>query len=679
MKQLYVKLAAINIKSNRQFYLPYLLTGILSVAMFYLMMAMQDNPGLESLGGGADDIRMILTFGVAVVGVFVCIFLFYTNSFLMKRRKKELGVYNILGMEKKHIAKILFLEQLFTAAVTIAGGMAFGIVFNKLLEMILYRLTRLQGNIPFYISSTGCINTLKLFLLIYTATFLYNLMQIKLANPVELLHSTNTGEREPKTKLFLTLIGFAALGSGYYIAVTTTDAVSALTWFFGAVLLVIVGTYCLFTAGSIAFLKLLRRNKRFYYQTKHFTTVSGMIYRMKQNAVGLSNICILSTMVLVTVSTTVCMYLGVEDGMKSRYPSEIRVTAYYSALPENKLEIEQIARESLKESGRVVTGEKGYLGITTTAVCQGEEFSITGIGAGTDYDINDVTMLTLIPREDYMNYTGQEVDALAAGEAAIASFPAYEGERVTLEGTEYMIKQQCEFPKEDMDMISGYGNRYCYLILPDEAVLGNVFAVIQENKIETRVGPYITYRMEFDIDGTTKERLLAEQKLREKIADWEVKNGETSAGYQYSYMEAREENRESFYVLYGGLFFLGMFLGTLFLMVTVLIIFYKQISEGYEDKERYAIMEKVGMSNQEVRGAIRSQVLMVFFLPLAAAILHVCMAFPMIRMLLECLNLRNIPLFAGCVAGTSLVFGAIYLLVFLLTSRSYYKIVGNQV
>lgn len=679
MKRLYRKLAAINIKSNRQFYLPYLLTGILSVAMFYLMMAMQDNPGLESLGGGADDVKLILSFGVAVVGVFVSIFLFYTNSFLMKRRKKELGVYNILGMEKKHIAKVLFLEQLFTAAVTLAGGLTFGIVFNKLLEMILYRLTSLEGNIPFYISGTGCMNTLKLFLIIYTATFLYNLMQIKLANPVELLHSSNTGEREPKTKILMTLVGLATLGSGYYLAVTTTDAISALTWFFVAVLLVIVGTYCLFTAGSIALLKLLRRNKRFYYQTKHFTTISGMIYRMKQNAVGLSNICILSTMVLVTVSTTVCMYLGVEDGMKSRYPSEIAITTYYSGLPENKLEIAQVAEASLKESGRVITGQRGCLGVTTTAVCMGNEISVIGIGAGTDYSANDVTMLVMIPRADYMNYTGQEVAELAAGEVAIAAVPSYEGDKVTLEGTEYKVKQHCEFPEENTQEYLTMMEGICYLILPDEAALGNVFALLQENWNQTRAEPSITYSIGFDVDGNAEERLEAERALRQKILDWENESGEKSETYKYSYMEAREENRESFYVLYGGLFFLGMFLGTLFLMVTVLIIFYKQISEGYEDKERYAIMEKVGMSNQEVKQAIRSQVLMVFFLPLAVAILHVCVAFPMIRMLLECLSLTNMHLFMACVAGTSLVFGMIYLLVFLLTSRSYYRIVGNQV
>ena len=679
MIQLYRKLAAINMKSNRRFYLPYLLTGIVSVAMFYLVMAMQDNPGLSSLGGGAQDIRMILTFGVVVVGVFVSIFLFYTNSFLMKRRKKELGIYNILGMEKKHLAKVLLLEQLFTAAVTIAGGLAFGIVFHKLLEMILYRLTRIGANIPFYISGTGCMNTVKLFLLIYMATFLYNLMQIKLANPIELLHSKSTGEREPKTKLLLTLLGLVTLGAGYYIALTTTDAISALTWFFVAVLLVIVGTYCLFTAGSIALLKLLRRNKKFYYQTRHFTTVSGMIYRMKQNAVGLANICILSTMVLVTVSTTVCMYLGLEDSMRSVYPSEVNINAYYTALPEDKREVAKVAEEVLRESGRVVTGWREYLNMGTTVVCQEDRWTPVGVGAGTNYNISDVALFMAIPRADYVALTGQEVEPLADGEAAVAGTIPYEYDRVTIENIGYEVKQHCEFPEDDAEGYMTITQGMYYLIVPDEAAIGELFAAIEKNWKNERVDLYINYNMGYDIDGNAKEKLAVEGRLHEALLEWEQSGEEKSSGYQYAYMKGREENKQSFYTLYGGLFFLGMFLGTLFLMVTVLIIFYKQISEGYEDKERFAIMEKVGMSNAEVKAAIRSQVLLVFFLPLAAAVLHVCIAFPMITELLSALNMMNVSLFMACVGATAVIFGVIYLAVFLITSRSYYKIVGNQV
>lgn len=678
MNKLYVKLAAINIKNNRQFYLPYLLTGMMSVAMFYLMMAMHDNPGLSSLGGGADDIRLILAFGVIIVGVFVSIFLFYTNSFLMKRRKKELGVYNILGMEKKHIAKVLFLETLFTLAVALGGGFLFGITFNKLLEMILYRLTRLEASIPFCISWTGCVNSVKLFLAIYGAAFLYNMMQIKLANPVELLHSRNTGEREPKTKWLITLIGLVTLGAGYYIAVTTTDAISALTYFFVAVLLVIVGTYCLFTAGSIALLKLLRKNKKFYYQTTHFTTVSGMIYRMKQNAVGLANICILSTMVLITLSTTVCLYVGVEDSLNTRFEGEVSVTAYYKELPEDRTTLPERLTASLKESGRVLTGKKNYINIATTAVRRGNEFSTQDIGYDTDYDVNDVSYITFMTRDDYQNFSGETVEELGANEVVVVAYPAVEEDTIVVEGKEYQIRGHYEFAKEDVELVNGV----CYVILPDEAAFKEVHGIIKEN-FENRnvnlLNLYVNHRIVYDMDGTPEEKLAAEAALGTVIGNWETETREADSNFQHTYVEMRQQNADTFYSLYGGLFFLGMFLGSLFLMVAVLIIFYKQISEGYEDKERFAIMAKVGMSNDEIKRAIRTQVLMVFFLPLVTAIIHVCMAFPMVRKLLAVLNLTNIQLFVICMILTALVFGVIYLVVFLLTSRSYYKIVGNQV
>lgn len=671
MNTLYRKLAVTNIKNNRQFYQPYLLTGILSVAMFYLVTAMQDNPGWKEMQGGA-DVKLILGFGVVIVGVFVSIFLFYTNSFIIKRRKKELGVYNILGMEKKHLARVLFLEMMFTAAAALTGGLVLGLVFQKLMTMVLYRLIGISESISFYVSGPGCIHTFELFLLIYGAALLYNMMQIKLANPIELLHSANTGEREPKTKLLLTIIGLAALGAGYYIALNVENAINALTLFFAAVLLVIIGTYCIFTAGSIALLKLLRRNKKFYYQPKHFTTVSGMIYRMKQNAVGLANICILSTMVLVTVSTTVSMYLGIEALLDTVYPHEISATVYYTEMPKNEPELEQVVTDSLKASGRIVSAEPGYFGMTFTTLCKGNEMTVTGIGAGTNYDSSDVIMIKIMTAADYEIYSGQKVAELSKGEVAFAVSTGFAGEIINFEGTEYVVKESFQIEEESgwyASTVKGVG---C-LIVPDAETMQEIFLNVKSNWDSPNVKPSITYQFGIDIDGSAEEKLNAEAAMKEAAAVWESENGSEI------YMECKEEHRNSCHVLYGGLFFLGIFLGTLFLMVTVLIIFYKQISEGYEDKERFAIMEKVGMSNDEVKRAIRSQVLMVFFLPLAVAALHVGMAFPMITLILQTLSLMNTSLFAACVAGTELVFGIIYLLVFLLTSRSYYKIVGNQI
>lgn len=670
MRKLYVKLAAVNIRNNRQLYLPYLLAGVFSAAMFYLVQSIQDNPGLDQMRGGA-NVAVTLLLGVIIVGLFAAIFLFYTNSFIMKRRKRELSVYNILGMEKKHIAKVLFLEMLFTAAVTIGGGLAFGIVFGKLMTMLLYRMTGFNQSVPFTISLTGCHHTLVLFGCIYAVTLFYNFMQIKLSNPMELLHSANAGEREPKTKVLLAVIGAAALGGGYYLALTVADAVSAITMFFVAVLLVILGTYCLFTAGSIAVLKLLRKNKNYYYKSRHFTTVSGMIYRMKQNAVGLANICILSTMVLVTVSTTLCMYLGVEDALKWRFAHEVSVVSYYNAL----------AEASLKDSGRVLTGHSAMLNMSLTAVRTDDGFSVTGIGAGTDYSINDVVLLTILPKSDWENYTGETVGELERGEIALASSSSYEKGTLALDNEIYQVKQICAYPEAERDYLDDMADDSVFMIVPDRETLGQIFTELKQNWDEERVSLQIKYNMAFDIDGTAEEKVAAENALHSVISSYNDghPSDDTKDSYSRTYVECRAQNRDEYYSLNGGLLFIGLFLGAMFLMVTVLIIFYKQISEGYEDKERYAIMEKVGMSNAEVKRSIRTQILTVFFLPIGAAVLHVVMAFPMIKWILAAFSLNNTALFALCVAATALVFLLIYLLVFALTSRSYYKIVGNQV
>lgn len=459
------------------------------------------------------------------------------------------------------------------------------------------------------------------------------------------------------------------------------DAVSAITMFFVAVLLVILGTYCLFTAGSIAVLKLLRKNKNYYYKSRHFTTVSGMIYRMKQNAVGLANICILSTMVLVTVSTTLCMYLGVEDALKRRFAHEVSVVSYYNAMPEHPEEVDALAEASLKDSGRVLKGHSAMLNMSLTAVRTDDGFSVTGIGAGTDYSISDVVLLTILPKSDWENYTGETVGELGCGEIALAASSAYEKGTLALDNETYQVKQICAYPETDHDYLDDMADDSVFMIVPDREALGQIFTELKQNWDEERVSLQIKYNMAFDIDGTAEEKVAAENTLHAAITAYNDGHPSDDAKDSYSrtYVECRAQNRDEYYSLNGGLLFIGLFLGAMFLMVTVLIIFYKQISEGYEDKERYAIMEKVGMSNAEVKRSIRTQILTVFFLPIGAAVLHVVMAFPMIKWILAAFSLNNTALFALCVAVTALVFLLIYLLVFALTSRSYYKIVGNQV
>lgn len=664
---MYTKLAITNIKNNRQFYFPYLLTGIITVAMFYIMCALESNPGIQSMPG-AKDLGLILRLGIGVIGIFAVIFLFYTNSFIIKRRKKELGIYNILGMEKRHIAKILSKEAFFTAIIAIGGGLVTGVLFHKLACMLLYRMIGFNGGITFSFSKKGVMITAILFAIVYLLTYIYDLFQVQLANPIELLQSGNKGEREPKTKAIMAVLGVLCLGTGYFIAITTKNPIKALTLFFVAVILVIIGTYLLFTAGSIALLKILRRNKGYYYQTKHFTSVSGMIYRMKQNAVGLANICILSTMVLVAVSTTVSLYVGVEDIMKERYPNEINIRVYYDTGAPSEDSIAPIVEKSVKESGRKIRHEEDYLELYFAAIKDQGQYSLDKEKVKTAGD--RVSGFVVLTREDCKKKYNEEIPELAENEVALFTIKKTDMDTLVLENRSYHVKEIKQFQNtEDFETIADIMDEYYYVIVNDVQDMERLWQlqkdIYQENSSS------ISRQVRLDIDGDSEQKKECFENIKTALGPEQAK--------ARILIDSRQSSLDEFYQIYGGFLFLGLFLGILFLMITVLIIFYKQISEGYDDKERFSIMEKVGMSNDEVKATIRSQVRTVFFLPILMAAIHVGMAFPMIKRLLSLFGLSNTALFAGCMAGTILVFALIYLLVFLKTSKTYYKIVGEQV
>lgn len=664
---MYTKLAITNIKNNRQFYFPYLLTGIITVAMFYIMCALESNPGIQSMPG-AKDLGLILRLGIGVIGIFAVIFLFYTNSFIIKRRKKELGIYNILGMEKRHIAKILSKEAFFTAIIAIGGGLVTGVLFHKLACMLLYRMIGFNGGITFSFSKKGVMITAILFAIVYLLTYIYDLFQVQLANPIELLQSGNKGEREPKTKAIMAVLGVLCLGTGYFIAITTKNPIKALTLFFVAVILVIIGTYLLFTAGSIALLKILRRNKGYYYQTKHFTSVSGMIYRMKQNAVGLANICILSTMVLVAVSTTVSLYVGVEDIMKERYPNEINISAYYDTGAPAEDSIAPIVEKSVKESGRKIRHEEDYLELYFAAIKDQGQYSLDKEKVKTAGD--RVSGFVVLTREDCKKKYNEEIPELAENEVALFTIKKTNMDTLVLENRSYHVKEIKQFQNtEDFETIADIMDEYYYVIVND--VQDMEFLWQLQKEIYQENSSSISRQVRLDIDGDSEQKKECFENIKTALGPEQAK--------ARILIDSRQSNLDEFYQIYGGFLFLGLFLGILFLMITVLIIFYKQISEGYDDKERFSIMEKVGMSNNEVKATIRSQVRTVFFLPILMAAVHVGMAFPMIKRLLSLFGLSNTALFAGCMAGTILVFALIYLLVFLKTSKTYYKIVGEQV
>lgn len=660
MNHLYCRLAITNLKNNRRFYLPYILMGMVSVIMFYSMRAILGNEGLESLRGST-SLKAVLTVGLIIIGICVFIFMFYANSFVMKRRKKELGVYNILGMEKKHIAKVLAWEAVILYTVSILGGLIVGIVFNKLLTMFLYKLTGLSERIPFYVSGWGCLQTAELFGVIYISMLLYNFMQVKLANPIALLHGSNAGEREPKAKWLSALLGIACIAIGYYLAITTKDIINAVNMFFVAVVLVIGGTYELFMAVSIVFLKLLKRNKSYYYKTSHFISVSGMLYRMKRNAVGLASICVLSTMVLVMVSTTVCLYVGVEDALDSEFKKEIMLSIYLDSVPDDEVKnyvIEQIEILAKKQD-RILTGVSEYTEVVFATHNKGNAVEIYD-NDDPSYDYTEMSLLYAMTKEDYERYTGQELGEISGGSVIVAASNGFEWDIIDIFGQEYQIAGRTDYPDMGLDLMDYMtGTIALYAIVADNSELDRI-----------RGEELLRYYIEVEVDGTRAEKTAFTSELRENIGKW--------MDYKTCIITTRTEERDSYMEMNGSFLFLGLFLGSLFLMITMLIIYYKQISEGYEDRERFAIMTKVGIDRSKVKAAINSQVRTVFFMPITVAVIHLIAAFPMLTRIMIIFELSNNELFIQCLIGTVAIFGVIYFIVFKLTSAGYYKLVYQQ-
>ena len=638
---IYEKLAVTNLKNNRKTYVPYIFTGVLTVMMFYIIDALSRGKGITQ-----DTLKICLQYATGVIVVFAVIFLFYTNSFLIKRRKKEIGLYNILGMGKRHIARMMAVETILTAGISILGGLVFGIIFGKLMYLLLLKILHNSVDMQFSVNGTAIVQTVILFAGIFLLTYLYNILQIQLVNPVELLHGGNQGEKEPKSRWLLVIIGVAALGNGYRIALTTEAPLEALLKFFIAVICVIIGTYALFIAGSIVVLKMLRKNKAYYYNPKHFTSVSGMIYRMKQNGAGLANICVLSTMVLVMVSTTVSLYAGMEDILDSRFPRDVSIVCN-EADTNNEETLQRLIKEQCEKAGVKITDRVRYRYGSMNAVLKGNNLE----KVEQYYPDNHFYYVEMITQEEYNRIEKQNVSLKEQEILTYTTNGKCGKKQINIAGRNYQVKKELsEMTSQPKSTAEMYKTLYI------------VFANAEQiERIES-----FSYADKFNLkgdDGKQKEALeQIQNEFYEKFPD--------------GTMESRMLSRSSFYELYGGLFFIGIYLGSMFIMATVLIIYYKQISEGYDDRERYQIMQKVGMSKKEVKRSIRSQVLSVFFLPLVVAVIHVAVAFKVMTKILGVLNLTNVSLFAVCTIITIAVFAVFYIIVYSITAKEYYRIVN---
>lgn len=672
---IYPKMALSNIKKNGKLYIPYIITSVLTVMMFFMVNSLVNSDSVAKMEDG-ENIISLLNIALAVSYIFSAIFLFYTNSFLMKRRKKEIGLYNILGMEKRHISIVMFCENVFVAIISLATGIILGIVFGKLMFLVLMKLIKSDSIPAFAVPINSIIQTVLFFLGVFIATFLYNIIKVYRTKTIELLHGGEIGEKEPKTKLIMAILGLALVGGGYYFALTIESVMKAINFFFVAVLFVVIGTYLLFTAGSIAFIKLLKKNKKFYYKTGHFTSVSGMLYRMKQNAVGLANICVLSTVVLIAVATTVSLYAGMQDSLDSSYPKEQNILASFNDDSAVNV-IEERIDQYVKNHNANVKNKFSYMDIFFNgSLNENNEFLTNGGKGILSSNSENEQVCNLMTVSDFNSITGSNYSIENSDSIIFAT-----NENINDDGTfsiktdegklTYKIDKKIPADGVIQDGLSGVIK--CYVVIVKDMNEVNNIRKFVYNTEEDKYYNKLTYNIYFDTDLSEEDSKALSNDITK---DDGMYNGET---LYYISCNNRYDMASALSQMYGGLLFLGCFVGILFLMATVLIIYYKQISEGYEDRSRFEIMMKVGMSHEEVKKTIKSQILMVFFIPILVAIIHVAVSFRIVKMLMSVLSLGNdVTLFIMYTVVTVVIFFVIYAIVYAITAKAYYNIVNGK-
>lgn len=661
-KTFYFRLAFDNLKKNAKMYIPFVLSCILTIMMYYMVSSLSMNPNMMNMIGG-DVMQQILSLGIYVITVFAVIFLFYTNSFLIKRRKREFGLFNILGMEKKHLSIVIALESMIVFLVSMVLGIGIGILLDKAFYLLIAKMLNASIALGFYISYQSIVNSIILFFIIFLLMYVFSLIQINLSNPIELLHGDQHGEKEPKTKWLLALIGLICLGTGYYMSVSIQDPVTAFAFFMVAVILVVIGTYMLFTAGSIVILKLLRKNKRYYYKTNHFISVSNMIYRMKQNAVGLGNICILSTMVLVMLSTTISLWVGMNDIIETRFPRDITVSINSVDSNQALYTIDDM-NYAIEQAGIQTEDELVYRTLSVSAFNQGNTYTFGNENMSLQ-DISNVVVLYFITLDDYNRTEGTNV-SLAPDEVLV--FPSgkqFDHKTIDIASNTFKVKGILDSIKADSNYSANLQNSM--FVVVDS--MDTLFMIDDLQKQE--YGDNASYiHSSYDFNLSKSEKMSVKEATDALIANYP---GDTT----YMMVDTQEGNYEDLLSLYASFLFIGIFLSFLFIMATVLIMYYKQITEGYEDKKRFEIMQKVGLDKREVKKTINSQVLTVFFLPLVVAAIHIVFAFPMIEKMLRLLYLDNTNLYIMTTVICFGVFALVYVLIYFLTSKVYYGIVRN--
>lgn len=651
--------------SNGTVYYPYLAAGIFAAFTYFVFSSILHNDLMETLPKSG-YVWLLLTIGKGLLGIILLLFLIYANSFLIKRRKKEIGLYSLLGLEKKHIGMMLLWETLMLYAVVMAGGILLGVVLSKLLFLILLKMSSLPVDVEFVFTLGAFTETLSYFAVVFFINFINQLWELGKSRPAELLSGNKKGEKEPRLLPLWTAAGIAALGSGYNIAVRAQIDDMIFINFFLAVFLVIVGTYLLFTSGSVAFLKLIKHSRKVYYRPANFITISGMYYRMKKNAASLVNISIFSTMVMITLICTISLYIGMKDVTYYAYPYDITVDFGEESIQRQQAEDKLSQLE--KKYALAVERADIYEFINLSCSKEGNRFELR---QNTDQPYIDNYKITLLTLEDYNRLTGEK-EELSEEEVLIHSTGMdFGADSVEFMGIQKNVKREITelypYPKADKD---AFGTGYV-IVVKDRSVRDELVRIWAEKNGVEDMEAFLesgAWKLGVLLDGKEEER----QEFIDELITWcKAQPGFTSVR---DGLEGRADIRS----MNGGLLFIGMVFGLIFFLCLIIIMYYKQISEGHEDQGSFDIMQKVGMSDREIKSTIHRQILLVFGLPLLGALMHTFVGMFMVDRLMAVIQFFNTRLMIGCTAGVAAAFILIYGISYLTTAKTYYRIVKNH-
>ncbi len=670
----YFKIAKTNIKNNRKIYFPYILTSICMVMIMYVVSFLANDPMIAKKFAGGATLQGLLKLGVYIIMIFSALFLFYTNSFITKRRKREFGLMSVLGMGKKNISLVMLWENIIVDFTSIAVGLVLGLLLSKLAQGVLFNiLGESAAPLDFSVNLTDMLMTVLVFLVIFAVIFFDSIRQITFTNTIDLLHSSNKGEKEPKANYIMAVIGVVFLGVGYALSQLVQQAYSAISLFFVAVIFVIVGTYALFIAGSVALAKVLKKNKAYYYKPSHFVSVSGMTYRMKRNGAGLASICILSTMVLVMLSTTVCMFAGVEKTSQLRYPMDVTTMIGLSdGLEEECAVFEAEMHRKADNLGVKIEREVEYN--TWNAYVEDKNTGVFRTGEASS-EVNPVQLnFFSIDAYNDTNLTGEKI-SLGDGEALILTYDCeYSFDTFEINDVKLSVKEVKPTNGNFTFLATLFSNSIPQILVFTNDSAADLYRQVKNvsDGEKCYVNRYIGWDVS-DCDDETLDQLCSD--IRQIWLDGNTaENTDWTLSTVYTDTYVNDFNYQV--ATYGGLFFLAIILGLVFISGTVLIMYYKQVTEGYEDAERYEIMKKVGMTEREIKKSINSQILTVFFAPLIAAGVHIAFAYNMIKLILRVMVAAAGSTFFYTTLICYAVFAVFYIAVYLITSKAYYRTIS---